>query len=217
MSVKEVLILGADTIGESLATQLISENLSITVIDSSRDLLNRLQDKLDIQVVYGIPSQPEVLEKANAMHVDIIIAVTTSDEVNITACLLAQAVFSIPKKIACIRGKNYFSNEVSRNTLMKFIDQIIHPAELVTNHIKELFDLPGANDIFNFADERVQMVAVKAFYGGLLVNRALRGIREDIPEHINTRIVAIFRNGQSIHLTGDTIVHPEDEVFFCSI
>lgn len=65
----------------------------------------------------------------------------------------------------------------------------------------------------SFAEQKVSLVAVKAYYGGPLVGNALSALREHMP-HIDTRVAAIFRQGRPIRPQGTTIIEADDEVFF---
>ncbi|CRZ53059.1 TrkA [Vibrio cholerae] len=65
----------------------------------------------------------------------------------------------------------------------------------------------------SFAEEKVSLVAVKAYYGGPLVGNALSALRDHMP-HIDTRVAAIFRQGRPIRPQGTTIIEADDEVFF---
>ena len=67
--------------------------------------------------------------------------------------------------------------------------------------------------VVDFADGKVGLVAVKAYYGGPLVGNALSTLREHMP-NIETRVAAIFRQGRSIRPQGTTIIEADDEVFF---
>jgi trk system potassium uptake protein TrkA len=59
----------------------------------------------------------------------------------------------------------------------------------------------------------VQLVAVKAYYGGPMIGEKLKVIRKHMPG-IDTRVAAIFRRNHAILPVGDTVVEVGDEVFF---
>jgi trk system potassium uptake protein TrkA len=59
----------------------------------------------------------------------------------------------------------------------------------------------------------VQLVAVKAYYGGPLVGQEMRFLREHMP-NVDTRVAAIFRRGRAIVPEGNTVIEADDEVFF---
>ena len=99
----KIIILGAGQVGGTLAENLVGENNEITVIDSDPTILRALQDRLDLQVVTGVGSHPDVLRKAGAEDADMLIAVTNSDESNMMACQVAHSLFNTPSKIARVR------------------------------------------------------------------------------------------------------------------
>ena len=65
----------------------------------------------------------------------------------------------------------------------------------------------------DFADAAVQLVGMKAYYGGPLVGHKLSFLREHMPR-TDTRVAAIYRRNASIAPRGDTVIEPDDEVFF---
>ena len=82
-----IVILGAGEVGSSIATNLVSENNDITIVDINPHKLEKLQARLDIQTVCGGASYPDVLQTAGIQEADMLIAVTNSDEINMIACL----------------------------------------------------------------------------------------------------------------------------------
>ena len=170
----KIIILGAGQVGGTLAENLVGENNEITVIDSDPTILRALQDRLDLQVVTGVGSHPDVLRKAGAEDADMLIAVTNSDESNMLACQVAYSLFKTPTKIARVRSEQYI---IYQEQLYKQqdipVDHIIAPEQLVTKAIKRLIDYPGALQVVEFAEGKASLVAVKAYYGGLLVSYAV--------------------------------------------
>lgn len=210
----KIIILGAGQVGGTLAEQLASEQNDITVVDTDATILRGLQDRLDIRTVEGPASLPSTLERAGAADAELIIAVTNSDEINIVACQVAHSVFNSPKKIARIRDQDYLNYHARLFEEAHIpIDVIIGPEQLVTQNIKQLIVNPGALQVLDFADGRVQLVAVRAVAGGPIVGHQLKEIREHMPK-VDTRVAAIFRQDRPLIPEGDTIVEAGDEVFF---
>ncbi|WP_067582086.1 Trk system potassium transporter TrkA [Endozoicomonas ascidiicola] len=209
----KIIILGAGQVGGTLAENLAGEENDITVVDTDGVRLRELQDKIDIRTIQGKASFPGVLKQAGADEADMLVAVTNSDEVNMIACQIAYTLFHTPSKIARIRQAAYLKNQdLFANTALP-IDVLISPEQVVTNYIKRLLERPGALQVLDFADGRVQLVAMKAYYGGPLVGHELRYIREHMP-NVDTRIAAIFRRGNAISPKGTTVIEVDDEVFF---
>jgi trk system potassium uptake protein TrkA len=209
----KIIILGAGQVGGTLAEHLANERNDITLVDSNSERLRELQDRLDINTVSGHAAHPKVIRDAGGEDADMLVAVTASDETNIVACQVADMLFHTPTKISRIRSPDFASNSKLFGEGGFPIDVIIYPEQIVTEHISRLLDYPGALQVLDFAGGKVQLVAVKAYYGGPMVGQELSLIRKHMPG-IDTRVAAIFRRGQAILPEGDTVVEVGDEVFF---
>ena len=209
----KILILGAGQVGSSLAENLAHEANDITIIDKNEDTLHLLQDRLDIRTVTGHASHPDILRAAGAEDADMLVAVTDSDETNMVACQVAYSVFHTPTKIARIRAIEYLSQPNLFSTTALPIDFLISPEQLITDYIKRLIEHPGALQVLDFADGQVQLVGVKAYYGGPLVGHELRTLRDHMPK-VDTRVAAIYRRNRAILPEGHTVIEADDEVFF---
>ena len=209
----KIIILGAGQVGGTLAEHLANERNDITLVDSNGELLRELQDRLDINTITGHAAHPKVIRDAGGEDADMLVAVTASDETNIVACQVADMLFHTPTKISRIRSPDFASNSKLFGEGGFPIDVIIYPEQIVTEHISRLLDYPGALQVLDFADGKVQLVAVKAYYGGPMVGEELQVIRKHMPG-VDTRVAAIFRRGQAILPEGSTVVEVGDEVFF---
>jgi trk system potassium uptake protein TrkA len=210
----KIIILGAGQVGGTLAENLVGENNDITVVDSDAARLRVLQDKFDLRVVHGHGSHPRVLREAGAEDADMLVAVTNSDETNMVACQIAYSLFNTPNRIARIRAAEYLRDAEKLFVPEAVpIDHLISPEQLVIDNLYRLIQYPGALQVVNFAEGKVSLAVVKAYYGGPLVGNPLSIMREHMP-HIDTRVAAIFRQDRPIRPQGSTIVEAGDEVFF---
>ena len=89
----KILILGAGQVGGTLAENLAKEAFDITLVDNDAKALEELRNKLDIQTILGWGSHPDTLRRAGADDADMLIAVTSSDEVNMVACQVCYSMF----------------------------------------------------------------------------------------------------------------------------
>ena len=216
----KILILGAGQTGGSLAEHLANEAFDITLVDHDEQRLKDLKDRLDIRTVHGHASRPDTLLAAGADDMDMLVAVTNSDEVNMVACQVCYSLFQTPMKIARIRSNEYVTGPDEGDTDIEFfsrdhmpIDVLINPERVVMEQVKELLEHPGALQVLDFANGRVQLVGVRAVEGGPLVGKELRALRAHVPK-THTKVVAIFRQGRPIIPADETVVEVDDEVFF---
>ena len=209
----KIIILGAGRVGGTLAYNLASEANDITVVDTNQTQLRELQDRIDIGIVTGHASYPEVLLQAGIEDADMLIAVTGVDEINMVACQIAHSLFRTPTKIARIRSQEYANHDGLFHPNAMPVDVTISPEQLVSDYIYRLLEQPGALQVLDFAEGAVQLVAVRAYYGGPLVGQELRFLRKHMP-NVDTRVAAIYRRNRPITPTGTTIIEADDEVFF---
>ena len=209
----KIVILGAGQVGSTVAQNLTSENNDITVVDADGPVLHDLQERLDLRTVQGNGTYPDVLARAGADDADMILAVTSSDEVNMVACQVAATLFHTPTKIARIRALEYLNCPQLFAPDALPIDVLISPEQLVTQYVMRLIEHPGALQVLDFAGGKVRLVAVRAYYGGPLVGHELRTLREHMPG-IQSRVAAVFRRGRPIIPEGNTVIEAGDEVFF---
>ncbi|MFV1997053.1 MAG: Trk system potassium transporter TrkA [Acidiferrobacterales bacterium] len=209
----KIIILGAGQVGTSVAENLVNEANDITVIDNDGKRLQELQNRLDLQTINGSAAYPDTLLRAGAEDADLILAVTSSDEVNMAACQIAYTMFHTPTKIARIRAAEYLAHPEIFTQEAIPIDVIISPEQIVTDYIQRLIEYPTALQVLDFAGGLVQLVAVKAVEGGPLVGHQIRELRNHLPG-VDSRVAAIYRQDRPIPPEGNTVIESGDEVFF---
>ena len=208
----KIIILGAGQVGSSVAANLCSEANDITVIDRDPAVLHNLQERLDLKTIRGSASHPSVLDQAGARDAEMIIAVTNSDETNMVACQVAHTVFQTPTKIARVRNNEYLNNDLLFAREAMPVDVLIRPEQLVTESVARLISLPGALQVLDFADGRVQMIAVRIAERSVLTTVEIGKLARYMPR-LEFRIVSIFRRGEVIIPDGKTQIEHNDEVF----
>ncbi|ADZ89318.1 Trk system potassium transporter TrkA [Marinomonas mediterranea] len=209
----KIIIIGAGQVGATLAENLANEDNDITVVDSNQQRLRELQDRLDIQTVEGSGSHPDVLDQAGCNDADMLIAVSNQDEINMVACQIAHTLFKTPTKIGRVRSSAYAKYPKLFSDAALPIDVRISPEKEVTKHLSRLIRYPGALQVMEFAEGKIQLVVVKAETGGPLIDQPISFLKEHMPS-IQTRIAAIYRDGQAIKPDGNTHIRANDEVFF---
>ncbi len=209
----KIIILGAGQVGGSLALSLANENNDITVVDTDTLILQDIQDRADLRTVVGEASHPSVLAQAGAKDADMIIALTNSDETNMVACQVAYTLFHTPTKIARIRAVEYltYSDLFVQEALP--VDVLISPEHLISQYIQRLIEYPGSLQVLDFANGQIKLLVIRAEADGPLIGKRLEDIWEAMPE-TEAKVVAIYRNDDSITLDSNTVIDAEDEVFF---
>jgi trk system potassium uptake protein len=210
----KILILGAGQVGRTAAQHLSREEANeVTVVDLNEDVLRDLQDRLDVRTVAGNAAHPSVLEAAGAAETEVLVALTSSDEVNVMACEVAFTLFGTPTKIARLRATEYANSPQLFGPEGLAVDVFISPEQLVTEYVERLIQHPGTLQVLDFAAGKVRLVGVRVRAGGRLTGERLRELKRHLPK-VAVRVVAIYRDGRGIPPEGDTLISEGDEVFF---
>ncbi|MFZ9138054.1 MAG: Trk system potassium transporter TrkA, partial [Hylemonella sp.] len=207
-----IIILGAGTVGESVAESLVSEQNDITLIDQDPERLRELEERLDLRGVVGNGIQPSVLLEAGIRDADMVIACAAADEANLVVCKVAHDVFNVPTTIARLRSPEFKEGDALLDKGGFAVDRVICPEESVTRHIRQLIAYPEALQVVEFSEGRACLIVVRAAVGGLLVGRTIGEIRELMPD-VEMRVVALYRLDTEMDTAPNTRILPGDEVF----
>jgi trk system potassium uptake protein TrkA len=204
----KVIVCGAGQVGLQIARHLAAESNDVTVIDSDPALVRRATDSLDVSGVTGFASHPDVLQRAGARDADMIIAATYMDEVNMIACQIAHAVFSVPRKIARVRAQTYLAPEWSdlfqRDHLS--IDVVISPEKEVADTALRRLNAQAAFETESFLDGRLQLIGLTLDETCPVLNTSLRQLTE-LFSTLRAIVLAIRRDGK-LHAA-----YPEDQLY----
>ena len=104
-----IIIVGCGKVGSELAGQLSAAGHDLTLIDLSERRLDELSNTHDLATVKGSGTSYHVLREAGVQDTDLLIAVTTHDEINLLSCLIARKASGC-HAIARVRDPEYVSD-----------------------------------------------------------------------------------------------------------
>ncbi|NQY08168.1 MAG: Trk system potassium transporter TrkA [Flavobacteriales bacterium] len=206
-----IIIAGAGQVGFHLAKMLAKENHNITVIDRDKKLLEQASTQLDVLTVRGNSNRINVLQDSNANKADLLIAVTSLEETNITTCALGKQL-GAKRTIARINNAGYQDG----NTLIDFeklgIDHLVYPAELVVEEIIQLLNRSGLSNVHEFSGGKLSLIGAVLGEDAPAVGKSLVDITGMV-DQVNFTLVAIHRNKETIIPRGDTILEKNDHLY----
>ncbi len=209
-----IIICGAGRVGFTIAKQLSEQGHSITVIDTSSEDIQKIDDALDVKAIVGKATYPTILEKANAAETDMIIAVTRNDEINMLICQIAFSIFSIPKKIARIRSQDYlnpkFTTVYNKENLP--IDVIISPEIEIAKSIQRKLEAPGALDSVPFADNKIRLLEILINDGCSLINIKLKDLTKKYP-NMDANVIGIIRDDKFLIPKKEDDIKKNDKIY----
>ena len=168
----KVVIVGAGEVGSYLAARLTRENHHVVVVEQDPERALDVEQHIDALVVTGSGSHPDVMAAAGIDDADLLVALTTDDEANLVACMLARQA-GVERRIARIEAAALRAPGAAELVRAAGADEVIDPDEETAVEILHLLDYPGASEINMLADDRVTVIGTVLRPDSPLVGRPL--------------------------------------------
>ncbi len=207
---ENILILGLGGVGTYLAKRLVHEGYAVTAIEPDSRLIRHIDATLDARLIQGSAMSIDCWREADAENIDVLIAVTDNDAVNMLAAMIADR-FGIPLKIARVRSMDFDSKDSVLTADDMKIDLIIHPEELAAQEIVRLVKRTAGNEIIDIADGQTQVMATRVHDDSPLAHQKLKTLSMT-HNTFPFRVVAIARGITTILPGGDHEILPQDQV-----
>jgi len=209
-----IIICGAGRVGFTIAKILSEQGHSITVIDQSSEDIQKIDDTLDVKSIVGKGTYPSILEKANAMDADMIIAVTRNDEINMLICQIAFSIFNVPKKIARIRSQDYLNPKFTKvyNKENLPIDVIISPEIEIAKSLQRKLEAPGSLDNVPFANNKIRLLEILIDENCPIKDIKLNELTKKFPK-LNSNIIGVIREEKFILLKKNDVMIKGDKAY----
>ena len=205
------VIIGAGEVGFNTARMLSHEGHDVVLVEQSEVLVEQAAEQLDALVIQGNGASPKLLKDAGIQKSELLVAATSSDEVNIIACLAAKAQ-GVPRTVARIHNPDYYDTRDPFARDMLGIDFVIHTEQMAAEEIKEALLVPGAINVDTFAEDSIEVAEVVLDEGSPAVGRALRELA--LPQ--DSLMVGVVRRGDALVPRGGTVLERRDHVLLIS-
>lgn len=212
---EKILILGLGGVGSYLAKRLVHEGYAVTAIEPDSALIRHTDERLDARLIQGSAMDIACWREVNAKEIDVLIAVTNNDAVNMMAAMIADR-FGIPLKVARVRSTDFGSSKSLLKAEDLKIDLIIHPEELAAQEIVRLVERTAGNEIIDIADGQTQVMATRVHNDSPLAHQKLKTLSQTHAS-FPFRVVAIARGITTILPGGDHEILPQDQVLLMAL
>ncbi|MBM3812067.1 MAG: Trk system potassium transporter TrkA [Acidimicrobiia bacterium] len=207
-----ILIAGGGEVAALIARRLSREGNEIVVLEQDSDRCAHLEETLDAKVVRGSAASVAAMRAAGIRDADMLIAVTSIDEVNLLACLIAQAESQVKVKVARLRTHEVDHwRRICKESGVK-IDLIIHPESEMARRIRPVLSAPGVSDIIEFAGGRVKLFGMTVERGSWVEGKTVVDLDRAGPPK-NSLIAMIFRGSQVIIPHGAQVLQADDQLY----
>lgn len=196
-----IVIAGAGEVGSHLARMLLNENHEIILIDPEDSRLKPLESTLDVLTYHGSATSIKILQDILQKKTDLFIAVTTSEDTNITASILAKR-FGAIKTIARIDNIDYLETSALEYFKSLGIDSLIYPELITAREVLGLLQETGTTEYMEFSGGKLSMFVQRLDENAPIINKSLREVAV-IHKTDKFRAVAIKRKDKTIIPHGD--------------
>jgi len=202
-----LVIAGAGRMGEHIAAILSSQGHNVVLIDQDAKRLQEVSASSDVGVRHGFATDWKLLDELLDLSPDVFLALTSNDEVNLTACNMAKHL-GYPKTIARVRDNRYLNTTRLDFAKLFATDEFLCPELLVASEIERYIFSSGALNVETFFHGSVQLRTFEIpsrWRGGQTPLKSLQ-----LPK--GAIIGLVVRNGEVIFPHGEDKILPGDEV-----
>jgi len=209
-----IVIAGAGEVGSHLAKMLSNENHDIVLIDTDEEKLRDIGSLYDLMTIHGSATSISLLKDASIKRVDLFLAVTHSEEINITATILGKKL-GAKKTIARIDNKEYLNPSNKEIFINLGIDYMIYPEMIAANEVVGLLHQSGSADVVDFSGGKLSMYVLRLNENAPIINKTLAELTNN-DKPLEYRAVAITRDTRTIIPRGDDTFEANDHVYVIS-
>ncbi len=205
----KIIIVGCGKIGTALIDSLVEEEHDIVAIDTSRKVLEEINNIYDVMCVCGNGADSDTLIEADAGKADLFIAVTGSDELNMLSSFFAKKM-GAEYTVARIRKTDYNDDSLSfmKNTLSLSLP--INPEYRAAKELYNILKMPSAVKIETFSSGSFEMVELRLKPDSKLDGMSLSEMRGKYKAKF--LICAVQRDGEVIIPSGNFVLHGGDRI-----
>jgi len=207
---KKILIIGGGNIGLHLAKLLESvEGLRIKIIEKNKARAEQIASELSSAIVIcGDALDEKILKEANIEEVETVFALTSDDEDNVMACVLAEKYGGPSKRtIAIVNKQNYSLLQESLK-----IDDLVDPRMTTVSKIMKHVHMGTIDTVYSLLDGQYEFLEAKILEVSELINKSIKD--SNLPKEV--RIGAIVRKNKVIMPKSSVVFEKDDVVVFLS-
>ncbi len=207
-----IVIIGDGKIGNSLSNQLQNQGHDVTVVDNNPNALKSTVDTQDIMCVEGNGATYDVQVEAGVAQSDVTIACTSTDELNMLACMMAKKI-GAKKTIARVRNPEYYK-QIGFLRQEMGLSMVINPELATASEMARILRFPKATKVELFAKGRVELVEYYVNEKCPLCDMRISDIYRNYKAKI---LVCAIQRGLDVHIPGgDFIIRKGDKLNFTS-
>ena len=201
----KVLIVGAGSVGASIAKELMMNGHDVTIIDAKPEGKKRA-DLPGVRWHIGDACELSVLRQVHPNKADVVVAATGDDKANLMVSLLVRSEFGVPRTVARVNNpRNEWLFDDSWG-----VDVAVSTPRLMTALVEEAVEVGDVVRLLTLQAGGATLAEYTVPDGHPVI-----GYRVDhVQWPVDTVLAAILRDGAPIPPSADVAIEGGDELFF---
>jgi len=207
-----IVVAGGGMVGGRLVRRLLEKRHDVVMIDTNREICNKLYAETGVVAVNGKATKIDILKEAGVEKADAMVVATPDDADNLASAILAKSL-NVPRVIVRMRDPEY-------ENAYKFagVHKIVRVTDLMVNQMMMEIENPKVRRITTIGGGRANIFMVIVPKGGQVAGKTVKEITGN--EHFPAQCVfiAIYaeEKGELSIPHGEQVVHEGDELFWIS-
>ena len=204
----KIVVIGDGKVGRTIVEHTSREGHEVIIIDKNPKVIEQIVDKYDVMGICGNGASYEIQKSASVNKADLVVATTSSDEVNILSCIVAKAL-GARFTIARVRSYEYNSQiDIMKKTLG--ITLILNPEYETAKEISNIINFPEAIRVDTFAKGNVDLVELYIPENSPLIDQSLSSIHSKY--QVSILVCAVQRGNEVIIPDGNFVFKAKDKI-----
>ncbi len=201
------VIFGAGTVGTSIAGLLCANGHSVSLVDASPKALQSVEEQLDVRTIRGSACDSITLFQAGVQSADLVLAVTSTDEINLVGSSLARAM-GARRSVARAFNPAYLDSSTFDYQRHFGIDRLLSLERLTALELARAIRMPSLFAVENFARGGIEVQELAVQKGSRGVGVPLKDLQ--LPQEV--RIGLISGTDRCVIAGADDVIDVGDHV-----
>lgn len=193
-----VVFVGAGDLTIETATLLINRKHEVVIIESEKDKIDELSDRLDCSFLHGDGSKPYILSEAGPEHADFLFCLTENDQYNIIAALVGRSL-GFSHVVVQIHDADYL--KICQELKLK---HTIRPSKTIGCYLSDMVSGVDILELSSFIKGEARCMMIK-------IDKQTKGRVDDLELPDEARVICLYRDEDFQLADPETMLHIDDE------
>jgi trk system potassium uptake protein len=207
-----IVVAGGGMVGGRLVRRLLEKKHDVVMIDTDREVCNKLYAETGVVAVNGKATKIDILLEAGVDKADTVVVATPDDADNLATAILAKSL-KVPRVIVRMRDPNY-----ENAYKVAGVNKIVRVTDLMINEMLMEIENPRVRAITTIGGGRANIFMIIVPKGGRVAGKTIKQIAGDEAFPAQCVVIAIYSEEKGeFHIPrGEQVINEGDELFMIS-